>query len=442
MRPASGTLTTLLVARCAVEGVLFASIVELVHAATGGTRAIALVPAALVLCAAGIVLASALREARADRQHLGIALGAMTLAALSGLVLAPSQADGLARLTRVVAFAIVGEAFVWRDLTVARSLVRWTDTRNAGAASIVAVGIAAVAPGAIDRDALAVLALLAVGATAIGLSLARAAEELLGSGRGAGEAGRGTASGTAVLLAGLSLAGAALAPLAGELLAAAGRVADAVLGQALYDVLLVLGYVAALVVELFRSAGIRLGLPPPATEVLLERQRDDAAALRQIEATRPFVIGAVELIVAAVALLVVVLLLERMARERREALPAGATIDRAGEAGEGLGALLAGLLPRRAHRPRQPRDDGTPAGALRALYWRYLARVEAAGLGWRAAGETPAEHQARAGQGLARFRGALPLVTAFEALRYAERPPDPATLARAREALAAIEAER
>ncbi|HLZ48683.1 MAG TPA: DUF4129 domain-containing protein, partial [Candidatus Limnocylindria bacterium] len=115
------------------------------------------------------------------------------------------------------------------------------------------------------------------------------------------------------------------------------------------------------------------------------------------------------------------------------------TLDRDAADGEGLGAFLAGLLPRRRGRPRAPHDDGTPAGALRALYWRYLARSDADGVPWRAAGETPAEHQARATATAPRYEGASILVRAFEDLRYGEVVPSPETVARARAALAGIE---
>jgi hypothetical protein len=168
-------------------------------------------------------------------------------------------------------------------------------------------------------------------------------------------------------------------------------------------------------------------------------EAEEAEALRQIEATRPFVVGAVEIVIGLVALIVVIILVDRMTRERRQTLPEGATLDREGSAGEGIAAFLAGLLPRRTRRPAPPRDDGTPAGALRALYWRYLARGDATGVAWRAAGETPREHHERSVVATPRNEAATVLVRAFEDLRYGDRDPDPATLAAARRGLAAIE---
>jgi hypothetical protein len=158
-----------------------------------------------------------------------------------------------------------------------------------------------------------------------------------------------------------------------------------------------------------------------------------------MEATRPFVVGTVEILIAIVALAVVIILVDRMARERRGTLPEGATIERDVEGGEGLGAFLAGLLPRRTRRAGAPREDGTPAGALRAMYWRYLARGEARGVAWRADGETPAEHHERALRLAPAHAAATGLVRAFEDLRYGDRAPDDATLAAARRGLAALE---
>jgi hypothetical protein len=122
--------------------------------------------------------------------------------------------------------------------------------------------------------------------------------------------------------------------------------------------------------------------------------------------------------------------------------PDGATLDRESSAGDGIAAFLAGLLPRRTPRARAPRDDGTPAGTLRALYWRYLTRGEAAGVSWRAVGETPSEHQQRAELRGPPFASAAVLVRAFEELRYGEHDPDGPTLDAARRAVAAIDAPR
>src|SRR5205823_1715261 len=211
-------------------------------------------------------------------------------------------------LTRVVAFGILGEAFVWRNLTVARALVRWSDARTAGFTAIGAVAVIALLPGSIDRGGLVIAGLAATAATGIALSLSRSAEELSLAGReGHGDTGRSTASGTALLLAVLSVIGALVAPLAGELLRQAGESVAPIIGGLLYGVLLALGYVAEFFVKLIQSlsTGFRFPTIRPITSLSPE---EEAEAIRQIEATRPYVIGVVEIVIAVVALLVLVIL--------------------------------------------------------------------------------------------------------------------------------------
>ena len=437
------TLGAILVARAVLEGTVFAALFAIAQLALRGPRPIPIVAVALALTGAGILLASVLRDARADRQNTVIAFLAIGAAAAFGVANAGARPDGLEILTRIVVFGILGEAFVWRNLTVARGLVRWTDARNAGFSAIGLIALAAVLPGAPDRTGLVIAGLAATGGAGVALSLARSAEELALAGRDArGGTGRTTASGSAIVLAVMSVAGAALAPLAGEWVERAGRAVGPPLGEFLYGGLLWLGLLAALFVELFRALINGRPLPPILLPTTALSERDEAETLRQIEASRPFVIGAVELIIAAIALITVVVLVDRMARERRQSLPEGATLDRESTSGDGLGAFLGGLLPRRAQHPRPPREDGTPAGALRALYWRYLARAADAGVAWRAVGETPGEHHERAVAGRPPLAAAAPVVRAFEELRYGERDPDAATVAAARGAIAAIEATR
>jgi hypothetical protein len=167
---------------------------------------------------------------------------------------------------------------------------------------------------------------------------------------------------------------------------------------------------------------------------------DDLALMREIEQARPFVIGALELIVVIVVILVGIVLLERAVRERRLALPEGAELERDVASGPTLGATLRSLFPRRSQRRRAPRDDGTPASALTLVYWRLLALADRAGQGWRAAAETPSEHQRRITGADSRWAAASPIVAAFEDLRYGELSPDRDTVARARDALRAVEA--
>ena len=150
--------------------------------------------------------------------------------------------------------------------------------------------------------------------------------------------------------------------------------------------------------------------------------------------------GGFEILIAIVVILVALVLLERAVRERRLTLPEGAQLERAAASGLTLGATLRSLFPRRSLRRSAPRDDGTPAAAIRLIYWRLLALADRAGRGWREAAETPSEHQRRIAQADPRWAAASPIVAAFEDLRYGELPPDRDTVARARESLRAVEA--
>ncbi len=438
---AQATIAAILVSRSVIEAALFAGLFAVAQGITNGDRALPVVSLALALTGVGIVLASILRDARAIRQNTAIAVGAIIASAVLGVSFASAHPDGLQLLTRIVLFGILGEAFVWRNLTVARALVRWSDARTAGFTAIGVLAVVALLPGPIDRTGLVIVGLLATGATGIALSLARSAEELaLAGNEGRGETGRSTASGTAILLAAVTVIGAILSPFVGDLAKGFGERAAPIVGSLLYGVLLLLGYVAEFFVNVIRSiprADTKFQVPRSPFQMTPEEL---AEQLRQSEVTRPYIFGAVEVVIALVALLIAVILVDRMMRERREALPAGATLDRETSEGEGLGAFLAGLLPRRVRRPSPPRDDGTPAGGLRALYWRYLARGEASGVPWRAMGETPAEHHARAVATAPSHSAAGVLVHAFEDLRYGDREPDPTTVADARRALADVEA--
>jgi len=165
--------------------------------------------------------------------------------------------------------------------------------------------------------------------------------------------------------------------------------------------------------------------------------------LEALEQTRPFVFGAVELIVALFAVVVGIILIDRLTRERRSALPEGATLERAGaEGGMSLGNTLRGLLPSRARRRSRPRDDGSTAAAVRLLYWRFLELAEAAGAGWRASAETPGEHQTRLRLTDARWTPAAAIVDAFERVRYGEVDPPADIVESARGALRELASRR
>src|SRR5947209_5193813 len=77
VRRASSAVAALLVARNVMEGVLFAALFAAAQVLTAGDRSIPIVATALALTGVGIILASVLRDARADRQNGVIALSAI-----------------------------------------------------------------------------------------------------------------------------------------------------------------------------------------------------------------------------------------------------------------------------------------------------------------------------------------------------------------------------
>ncbi|MGH2450720.1 MAG: DUF4129 domain-containing protein [Candidatus Limnocylindria bacterium] len=431
-----------LAARCWSEAVAFAVIASFIHVMTVGRDPIPLWPSTVALFGFALVLVALLRERRGERQSIGLAVGVVGAAVVWGLSLPAREPDALAVLTRAIGFGIVGEAFLWRSLSIARGLIRWDGVRNAAVLAVLVIVIAALLPGPIDRGALAGLGLVVIAVSAVALSLARSIEELsLARSQTRGQTGTQAASGSAFLLGALAIVVALLLPgvqrLLGELVA---RVAPP-LGDLLFLLLLPLGYLAAYLVEFFRWLLARLPFelaPPRDLRPLTPAQ--DEELMRQIRETQPIVFGAIEVLIAMVAVVVGVVLVLRLMYERRAALPAGVSLERAHEGGIGLRATLRALFPSRVRRARPPADDGSPAATLRLLYWRFLELAERSGQGWRAVEETPAEHLRRVARAAERWRAAAPLVRAFETLRYGERDPDPGTLADARETLRRLEA--
>jgi hypothetical protein len=235
-----------------------------------------------------------------------------------------------------------------------------------------------------------------------------------------------------------ALIAALAAPAIDELLRDLGAAIAPGVDDLLFTLLLPLGYLAALVFAVLQPILQRWTLfgPRPAE---LQRQ-DDALLIRQIEQTRPLVVAGFEILIVIVVLLVALVILERAVRERRLALPEGAELERSEVSGLTMRTTLRSLFPGRSTRRQAPRDDGSPAAAVRAIYWRMLALADRAGHGWRGAAETPSEHERRITGADARWGVTSPIVTAFEDLRYGELEPDAATVVRAREALRAVEA--
>lgn len=431
----------LAVARSVLEAIIFASPVAVLHAVSGGRDALPLLPTLALLFGVSLILVAVLRDARAERQNVVLTLGVIGGAIALSLAQPTGDTDGLAVLTRIIGFGILAEAFIWRTLSVARSVTRWSDARTAALLAGLSLGVGALVPG-LDNDPLPAVALVSVGAAALSLSLARSTEELDMAGRSAhGTASGRTAAGSAFVLGALAIVAALSAPALRALFAASGDVIGPLASQVMYVIALPFGYLAALLIPLFQPLANWLfgrGFVPVTSDPVREQQMREA-----LEETRPFVFGAVELLVALAAVVAGVILIDRLTRERRSALPEGATLEReTASGGMSLGSTLRGLLPGRAQRRSRPRDDGSTAAAVRLLYWRFLELAENAGAGWRASAETPAEHQTRLGLTDARWGPAAVIVEAFERVRYGEADPPADIVESARGALREIASHR
>jgi hypothetical protein len=419
-----------------MEAIGFACLLALVHL-SGGLEPLALTPTTFGFLGATLVLLAALRETGSEARGATVVGATLAAGVFLAVVLPTMPLDAVTWGGRIIAFVILAQAYLWRLVSLARGAVRWMDARNAVPFGAFALGLIAVAPVAVDRTPLMPLALIFVAASAVALSVARSAEELSLEKGNAGSVGVSSAN-SVVFALGIAAFVAALAvPVIDQVLRDLGAALAPGFDALLFTLLLPLGYLAALVYAMLEPLLRRWssGATP-----LPRGPGDDAELLREFERTRPFVVGGFEIIVVIVLVLVALALIERAVRERRLALPEGAQLERTAATGQTIGATLRSLFPRRSSRRRPPRDDGTPAAALRLIYWRLLALAERAGEGWRAAAETPAEHQRRIAGANSRWAAAAPIVAAFEDLRYGERPPEGDTVERARQTLRDLEA--
>jgi hypothetical protein len=426
----SAAVALLVGARCLVEALTFGALAALAHAIVSGRDPLPVVPTTLVLFGAGLLLVAVLREAGSERRGATVIVVTLAGAAAWGLAqpMRPS-ADWFAVLSRVVLFGILGELYLWRVVSVARGATRWTDARNAVPLAGLAIAAASLAPGPIDRAPFAALALVGIAASGLALSLARTSEELSLSRGTTGSVRASSATSATVIVGVVAILAAAFVPSVQDALGAFGLFLAPIAGRIFYLLILPFAYLAGFLIQFLRPLVSRNF--PQLLPLQFPQPDQDAEMLRQIEQTRPFVFGAVELIIAAVAVLFAIVLLDRMIRERRVELPEGVTLEREGTDGISLMDTLRGLRPRAGPRRRRPRDDGTPAGKLRVLYWRFLELAERRGAGWRDAPETPSEHESRNRAADLRWDRGTAVVRAFEDWRYGERPPEPAALAAA-----------
>jgi hypothetical protein len=439
-RSSSRALAALLVARAAMEAIAFACLLALVHSAGGGLEPVAVLPTVLALAGVTLIVLAALRETGSEARGAAIVVTTLGAGALLAVVLPAHPLDVVGWGARLILFVVLAEVYLWRLVSLARGAVRWSDARNGVPFAALALGLAATVPLAVDRGPLVLLALVLVAASAVALSVARATEELSLSTGPTGQARLSSANLVVFALGVGALVAAAVTPTVEQLLRDLGTVLAPVYDQLILYLLLPLGYLAAIVYAILERILQGLDLSRFGGDRSLRSPEEDAALLREIERTRPFVVGGFEVLIAIVVVLVALVLLERAVRERRIALPEGAEVERSTAAGLTLGAMLRSLFPRRPSARRAPHDDGTPAAALRLLYWRLLAVAERAGHGWRLAAATPSEHQEGLAAADPRWSEAMPIVAAFEELRYGEVAPDADTLNRARAALRAVEA--
>ncbi len=420
-----------------MEAVGFACLLAIVHM-NGGLEPLALTPTTLGIIGGTLVLIAALRETGSEARGTAVVAATLGAGLLLAVIVPTHPLDVVTWGGRIIGFVIVAEVYLWRVVSLARGAVRWSDARNAVPFGAAALALAAVAPIPVDRTPLVPLALIFVAASAVALSVARSAEELSLTTGKAGPARLSSANSVVFALGVGALVAALAAPVVDQVLRDVGEALSPAFDQLIFTLLLPLGYLAALVYAilepLLRRWSFFSSTPPQAAPA------DDLAILREIERARPLVVGGFEIVVLIVVILVALVLFERAVRERRLTLPEGAQLERAAASGLTLGATLRSLFPRRAAQRRAPRDDGTPAAALRLIYWRLLALADRAGQGWRAAAETPSEHQRRITGADPRWAAASPIVAAFEDLRYGEVAPDDATVLRARDVLRAVEA--
>ncbi|MDE3192677.1 MAG: DUF4129 domain-containing protein [Chloroflexota bacterium] len=434
----------ILASRAFSESVAYAAVAAILHGATGGRDPLALVATSIGVLGATLVLAAILRERGTVRQSSALVAVVMGASVAWSFALGPRSADALGTVTRIVGFAILGEAYLWRLIGVVRDAQRWYTVRDATLLSLAAVLVAALAPGPIDRGALPALGLAVAVAGGIALSLARSVEELQLAGQQIeGRPAASAASGTAFALGIAAVIVALLLPGAQALLGTAMERLAPVFDAVIVAVLTPLGYLAAVVVAvaiwLRDLIGLR-SLPQLNMPFVPMSDQEVAQRLRDMDQARPLLVGAVEGFVALVALVLALVLIARLVEDRRAIVAEGVAIAREAIEGIGLGATLGALLPRRARRQRPPADDGTPATRLRRLYWRLLDVAERRGPGRRAPSETPAEHERRLLAFAEGWREASAVIRAFEELRYGERAPEAAVVERAAQALARVEA--
>src|SRR5256886_4388627 len=388
-RSSSRAFAALLGARALMEAIAFACLLALVNL-NGGVEPLALIPTTLAFLGATLVVVAALRETGSEARGATVVGTTLAVGLIVAVLLPTRPLDIVSWGGRVIGFLILAEVYLWRVVSLARGAVRWTDARNAVPFGALALAVVAVSPVRMDSAPLVPLALIFVAASAVALSVARSAEELSLTTGASGPARLSSANSVVFALGVGALVAALAAPSVEPPLSDLGQSLAPAFRDIIFTLLLPLGYLAALVYAILEPLLRRwsfFGSPVPQAV-----PRDDPALLREIERTRPFVIGGLGNIIVIAVSLLAPRPFQRAVRERRLPLPQGAELERRAPPGLTVGAALRSPFPRRPGGRRAPHDDGTPAAALRLVYWRLLALAERAGQGWRASAGKPAEH--------------------------------------------------
>ncbi|TMG32660.1 MAG: hypothetical protein E6H94_11540 [Chloroflexi bacterium] len=132
-------------ARAVLEGVTFGAALALVHAISGGRFALPLVATTLAMTGASLLLIALVRELASERRSGAVIAATFAAGIVVALVLPTRALDGASLIARLLGFAILAEAFLWRILSVARGGLRWTDTRNAIPLAAAVIALAAIA---------------------------------------------------------------------------------------------------------------------------------------------------------------------------------------------------------------------------------------------------------------------------------------------------------
>src|SRR6185369_64296 len=152
------------------------------HSVTSARAPVPTLTTVLALLGITLVLAAILRERGTVRQSATLAVVVIGAMVAWSLTLPTRPSDALGVMTRVIAFGILGEVYLWRLIGVARGTQRWREVRNSTLLALTVLIFAALDPGPVDKGPLPALALAVAVAGAVAMSLSRSVEELsLGS---------------------------------------------------------------------------------------------------------------------------------------------------------------------------------------------------------------------------------------------------------------------